>query len=63
MEQHTPAEVECVFKHFQEEITTPTARRFALEMVSQPTQVGNSTPPEQSTGRKERNRDENKYPR
>ena len=33
MEQHTPAEVECVFKHFQEESTTPTARRFALEMV------------------------------
>ena len=61
-ERHTPAEVEAVFKHFQGEGSTPAAKQFALEM-GLPTNVGDLIPPDESPGRKEKNRDEKESPR
>ena len=56
-EQHTPAEVKAVFKHFQGEGSTPAAKQFALEM-GLPTNVGDLIPPDESPGRKEKNLNE-----
>ena len=56
-EHHTPAEVQALQKHFQQEGSTLEANRFALEMVF-PTSVGNSIPPDSRPGRKEINPNE-----
>lgn len=56
-EHHTPAEVQALRKHFQEEGSTLEANRCALEMVF-PASVGNPIPPDSRPGRKEINRDE-----
>ena len=45
-EQHTPAEVETVFKHFQGKDFTSAANAFVLEMGF-PTNLGNSILPEE----------------
>jgi hypothetical protein len=43
-EQHTPAEIEAVFKHFQGEGFTSVANEFVLEMGF-PTRVGKPISP------------------
>lgn len=61
-EQHTPAEVRAVFKHFQGKGFTSVANEFVLEWVSQP-ELGSQSCRNRSTGRKENNRDEKESPR
>ena len=54
-EQHTSAEVEAVFKHFQGKGFTSVANAFVLEMGSRPA-LGSQSRRSGSTGRKEKNR-------
>ena len=56
-EQHTPAEVEAVFKHFQGKGFTSVSNEFVLEWVSQ-SELGSQSCRKRSTGRKEKNRNE-----
>ena len=56
-EQHTPAEIEAVFRHFQGKGFTSVANEFVLEMGSQP-ELGSQSRRSGSTGRKEKNRNE-----
>ncbi|MCY4570419.1 MAG: glycosyltransferase [Candidatus Poribacteria bacterium] len=51
-EQHTPAEVEAVFKHFQGKGFTSVSNEFVLEWVSQ-RELGSQSCRNRSTGRKE----------
>ena len=62
VEQHTSAEVEAVFKHFQGKGFTPVANEFVLEMGSRP-ELGSQSRRSRSTGRKENNRYEKQSPR
>ena len=54
-EQHTPAEIEAVFRHFQGKGFTSVANEFVLEMGSRP-ELGSQSRGSGSTGRKEKNR-------
>ena len=61
-EQHTPAEVEAVFKHLQGKGFTSVANEFVLEMGF-PTRVGESILPEEKHRQKGEIQDENESPR
>ena len=61
-EQHTPAETEAVFRHFQGKGFTSVANEFVLEMGSR-LELGSQSRRRGSTGRKENNRYEKESPR